>query len=587
MEDTDKKYSIDASRGLSIGCHSLQGISNVRIIGSQPSHHILSYNHFNIIDNNGLSEYSSNNDYTTIQVRSSYETVYALKPTEIYLVIEISAYCHAGFHYTEEEHKCICYTTDGIISCTGSDADIRRGYWFGTVDKQATTAVCPVSYCDFDRCKGSTTICPLSKSPDNQCGEHRIGIACGECEDGFTLSFDSVDCVSLDECNTGQIILVVTMTILYWILTVVIVFAVMYFKVGIGYFYGITFYYSVIDILLGQALHTSDALYRMVTIVSSLARLTPQFLGQLCFVKGLSGIDQQCLHYIHPLAIVFILLLISTSARFSPRLSLFVSRGVIQVICFLLLLSYTSIASTSLLLMRPLTFTGINKLYTYLSPDIEYFHGRHLVYGLVAIACGMAIVIGLPLLLLLEPFLNSKMSFTRIKPLLDQFQGLYKDKYRYFASYYMICRLVLLIIVNANINNIFTVAYLKIGALVTMTLIHFIVRPYSNEILNSVDGFLLLTTIMVVMLQPFQASSGFATNTVIGLSFFLVLFPLFVYIVFIIPYMNKNYIKNILISVLSSTKSSKREATSTQMQPEIYQVTIDDELRKSTATTIV
>jgi len=142
----------------------------------------------------------------------------------------------------------------------------------------------------------------------------------------------------------------------------------------------------------------------------------------------------------------------------------------------------------------------------------------------------------------------------------------------------------LLIIVNANVNNIFTVAYLKIGALVTMTLIHFIVRPYSNEILNSVDGFLLLTTIMVVMLQPFQASSGFATNTVIGLSFFLVLFPLFVYIVFIIPYMNKNNIKNILMSVFSS---SKREATSTQMQPKLYQVTIDDELRKSTATTIV
>jgi len=84
-------------------------------------------------------------------------------------------------------------------------------------------------------------------------------------------------------------------------------------------------------------------------------------------------------------------------------------------------------------------------------------------------------------LLLLEPFLNSKINFARIKPLLDQFQGHYKDKYRYFASYYMICRLVLLIIVNANVNNIFTVAYMQLGALVTMTLIHFFVRPYANK----------------------------------------------------------------------------------------------------------
>ena len=592
IKGTDERYSINASRGLSIGCHSFQGISNLQIIGNLLSNSSLSSSYFRVIDNDVLRNYWSDNDYTMIHVRSSYDSIYALKPTEVYLIIEISAYCHAGFHYTQKDNKCICYSTNNIISCTGSDADIRRGYWFGTVNNQATVAVCPVNYCNFDRCEGANAMCRLSASPDDQCSEHRLGIGCGKCEDGYTLSFDSVDCVNINECTTGHSILVVTMTCVYWIFTIVMVFAVMYFKVGIGYFYSITFYYSVIDILLGQALHTSDSLYKMVTIVSSLARLTPQFLGQLCFVRGLSGIDQQYIHYIHPLAILFILVLISASARFSPRLSLFVSRGVIHVICFLLLLSYTSIASTSLLLMRPLTFTGINKIYTYLSPDIQYFHGRHLVYGLVALACGMIIVIGLPLLLLLEPFLNSKISFTRIKPLLDQFQGHYKDKYRCFASYYMICRLVLLIIVNANINNVFTVAYLQLGALVVMTLIHFIVRPYTNNLLNCVDGFLLLTTIMVVMLQPFEASNGFTTNTVIGLSYFLVLLPLFVYMVLIIPFMNKQYIEKIVIS-LFSVKSPKRiearnrgfELQSTSR--DVYQVTVDEELRSSTATTVV
>ena len=145
-----------------------------------------------------------------------------------------------------------------------------------------------------------------------------------------------------------------------------------------------------------------------MTIMSSLARLTPRFLGQLCFVNGLSGIDQQFIHYMHPFAILLILLLVSISTRFSPRLSLFVSRGVIHVICFLLLLSFTSIASTSLLLLRTLTFTGINNTYTYPSPDLMYFHGRHLVYSLVAITLGLVIIIGLTLLFLLEPFLNHK-----------------------------------------------------------------------------------------------------------------------------------------------------------------------------------
>ena len=91
--------------------------------------------------------------------------------------------------------------------------------------------------------------------------------------------------------------------------------------------------------------------------------------------------------------------------------------------------------------MRSLTFTDVNKVYTYLSPDIEYFHGRHLAYVIVAMIFTIVVVINLPLLLLLEPFLNSKINFIRIKLLLDQFQGGYKDKYHYFAAYYLICRM--------------------------------------------------------------------------------------------------------------------------------------------------
>ena len=153
----------------------------------------------------------------------------------------------------------------------------------------------------------------------------------------------------------------------------------------------------------------------------------------------MSGIDQHFIHYIHPLAVSVILIIISWLARHSKRLSMFISRGIIHAICFLLLLSYTSVATTSLLLMRPLIFADVDNLYTYLSPDIQYFHGHHLVYGITAIILALLIVIGLPLLLLTEPFLNRKINYFRIKPILDHFQGCYKDKYRWFAGYYMIC----------------------------------------------------------------------------------------------------------------------------------------------------
>ena len=56
-------------------------------------------------------------------------------------------------------------------------------------------------------------------------------------------------------------------------------------------------------------------------------------------------------------------------------------------------------------LLRPLTFTDISEVYTYSSPDIKYFHSRHVFYGMVAVFCELVIRIGLPVILIMEPLL--------------------------------------------------------------------------------------------------------------------------------------------------------------------------------------
>ena len=83
--------------------------------------------------------------------------------------------------------------------------------------------------------------------------------------------------------------------------------------------------------------------------MSSLAKLTPKFLGQLCLVRtDMSGIDQQFIYHAHPVVAMIILIMISVLARRLYRFFLFISREIIRFICFCLLLSYSSIASTSL-----------------------------------------------------------------------------------------------------------------------------------------------------------------------------------------------------------------------------------------------
>ena len=437
-DQNDQYYSIAVGDFIFIDCNTLQGINILVITGSRQLNYI--------------------NSTLTIQLKAFYDSRFDWKPITVNLNVQLSS-CHSGFYYSSDLEHCVCYTTDNIVTCSDSNSTIRNGYWFGTINEQPTVTICPINYCNFDNCEATTGTCNLYPLRHNQCKGHRSGVACGNCEEGYTLSFDSIECIATDQCTTGQTVLVITMSFLYWIAVIVVVFCMMYFKIGIGYLYGITFFYSIIDVVLGNTILSSDSLYQLVTTLSSVAKLLPQFLGRLCFVKGLSGIDQQFIHYLHPLAIILMLALISISTRYSPKLSLFVSRAVIHSICLLLLLSYFSIASTTLLLVRGLTFTNVDKVYSYLSPDIEYFRGRHLVYGLMAILIGLVIVIGLPLLLLLEPFLNSKINFIKIKPLLDQFQGCYKDKCRYFASYFLIFRLMILGILAINTPNSFTTFY--------------------------------------------------------------------------------------------------------------------------------
>ena len=507
------------------------------------------------------------------------------KIVSVNLIVELSQ-CHPGFWYSpaNESQKCECYNTGDIISCSGSNSTIKRGYWYGRVTGTPTVTTCPNDYCNFTCCEITNGIYHLSPVRANQCRPYRSGTACGSCEEGYTLSFDSPECVETNRCTVG-VVLVTTLSLLYWIAVAIAVFVMMYFKVSFGSLYAIVYYYSVVDILLSRVLFISNGLYTTVAIMSSLAKLTPQFLGQLCLVRNMSGIDQQFIHYVHPVVVFLILVMISRLAKRSRKVSSFVSKGIISFICFLLLLSYTSVASTSLLLMRSLRFMDIDKVYTYLSPDIEYFNGRHLAYAIVALILTVTIVIGFPLLLLLEPFLNSKINFFRIKPLLDQFQGCYKDKYRYFAGYYMICRLVIILLVIVKISDDFTTQYLLISSCALMQLIHLLVRPYASTINNIFDGIILQLIVIISVLPVIEVVDQYNETFVIVIIYFLVILPLISFIA-IKVWINKNIIqialckyKNIFIACYHNKKAADNPQKPVEMKE--FDVIVDENVRKN------
>ena len=546
----NNSYSVNGAKNVLISCDMLDGIS--------------------IVGNQSLSK--STNFSITITLNTALYSDW--RQISVNLIIELSP-CHPGFWQYPNSMGCECYNANDIVFCSGSNSTIKRGYWFGSVIGKPTVTFCPINYCNFTCCETSNGYYHLSPVRDNQCRSHKFGTACGSCIQGYTLSFDSPECVNVDSCTAGQTILVILLIMIYWIVMVTLVFAMMYYKVEIGYLYSITYYYSIVDILLSQNLQASRGLYLTVSIISSFSKIIPQFLGELCLTTGMSGIDQQFIHYVHPLAVIMILVIITFLARTYRRISAIISRGIIHVICLLLLLSYTSIASTSLLLMRSLTFHGIDKVYTYLSPDIEYFYGRHLAYGIVALLCTVTIVLGLPLLLTLEPFLNREINFIKIKPLMDQFQGCYKDKYRCFAGYYMICRLLIITIVIANLSNEFVANYLLTIVCGIIDLIHVTVKPYNKEILNKLDSIILQLIVFVAALTLLDdIDSPSVTTTVYA----LVLLPLLLFFGMIF-FLHKDDLKKIIKYFTFKHESPNSSNDVNEVPMREFDLIVDDSMR--------
>ena len=531
----------------------------------------------------GISITGNNNVSTNISINLTlhFDRNSESRLLSVNLIVELSP-CHPGFVYDASLQKCVCYNGDDAVYCTDSISTIRRGQWFGMVNGKPTVTNCPVNYCNFTCCEITNGIHYLSPLRKNQCGLNRNGIACGGCEEGYTLSFDSARCIPVEQCTTWHKVLIIISTITYWVVVLAVTFLLMHYQVGIAYLYAIIYYYSMLDLLLTHTdnIYLSEGMYTTVSAVSSVAKLIPQFLGKLCLVEDMDEIDQQFIHYIHPIAVSFILILISLVAKQSYRVSSLISKDIIRVICLLLLLSYTSVAITSLLILQPLKFLGIDEMYTQLSPDIQYFHGRHLVYGLVAIFCTTVIVIGLPMLLSLEPFLNRKFSFVKIKPFLDQFQGCYKNEYRYFAGYYMICRLIIIMIIIMNPYIDFPCHYILIIVCIIMALIHLIVRPYASNILNVFDGLILHMMIFIVsIIDPNDTHSNNSITIIVDITLIMpmILFcmmQLFVYRV---------KIREIVTAVIS--RRSKNNIK-TDVQSNNFDLVIGNTLRQSRDTTV-
>ena len=184
-----------------------------------------------------------------------------------------------------------------------------------------------------------------------------------------------------------------------------------------------------------------------------------------------------------PFYLIFIATLIIITSRYSTTIQRLTARRALPVLATLFLLSYTKILRiVSSVLFFYSTITHLPNKHTTLVWSVD---ANVLLFG---VRFAILFIVCLILFLILVPF-NVILLFTRtlsrfpfinrFKPLLDAYQGPYKDRYYYWTGLQLVVRAVLLAVSSLDRTTNLTICIVIFS---TLGGIHGITQPFKSKI---------------------------------------------------------------------------------------------------------
>ena len=139
--------------------------------------------------------------------------------------------------------------------------------------------------------------------------------------------------------------------------------------------------------------------------------------------------------------------------------------------------------------------------------------------------------------------------------------------------------------VIANSSNEFIASYVLIVACGIIALIHVIVKPYNNKVLNKFDCIILQLIVFIAVLPLLE---DFNSSVVITITFVLVMLPLIIFIALIL-FLHKDNLKTIVKHFTSKGQAPNND-NDTDISNEIplreFHLIIDDSARQKAKVTI-
>ena len=415
--------------------------------------------------------------------------------------------------------------------------------------RELVTTYCFLYFCNYNQsCRRGIAIeLPKQKTKlkEAMCGESRTGTACGSCATGYTTYFHSptYQCRRVDAtlCKLGWLFYIVSELVPVTVVFITVIVLDINFTSGAvnGF------------ILFSQLLYSFNIdASGLITLPHWIAVLMDGhglFYGffsldffetedlSFCLFSNASALDILTFKYITIVyALLLVILVIWLMNKCGERCLgkwfriTTVKSSIIHGISAFLILCYSQCIRISLHLLDNFSLyvkSGSNMTTcrrVWLNGDVVFFSKDHLLYALPALFCLLTIGILPPVLLLAYPlfnkclaafdleesklviFVSQKIHISSLKPLLDSFQGCFKDNLRFFAGLYFFYRWIAQIISVAPSTG-FSRYDIGVNTLLTIILaLHALCQPYARKGHNMIDTLLFTNLILITAITFFH-----------------------------------------------------------------------------------
>ena len=434
--------------------------------------------------------------------------------------------CPFGFQPSGNPQKCDCAQELTAIPGVWCDIDtitVHRpaAMWIGNYSNSLITH----GNCPLDYCKPEDSSLSLWRQ-DDQCAFNRSGVLCGACQPGLSLALGTSQCL---QCSNIYLLLLIP----FALAGVALVFLLLKCNLTVseGTINGLIFYANIVRV--NQAIFFPQPSSLFVTKILSvfIAWLNLDLGVQICFFMNMTAYTKACFQFLFPIYIWLLVGVMIVSSRYSSTISKLTGSNAVPVLATLFLLSYAKLLRAIIEAASPIVLTDKNSLVWLMDGNVAFLKGAHIFLFLFALVAMVLYIVPLTLLVLLAPCLQARSQhrllrwINKLKPLLDAYQGPYKDGFRYWTGLMLVVRIILFTVFASNIGGDPQVNLLAIIILLAVIVLGFwnFGRVYKNAFAHILEVFFIFnlvfltaTTQFLKTSQDYSHTEEYVTCTMIG-----------------------------------------------------------------------